>query len=264
MINSTPSLAVALIVKNEAKHLKACLETVHDWVNEIIILDSGSTDETESIARCYTNKFFTNSNWVGFGPQRQLAQSYVTSDYILWLDADERVTPELKSSILSAIKEDQPNTLYKIDRLTTAFGKKIRYSGWSPDWVTRLYRTQDTQYNDSLVHESVVTPTGYQVKALSGYLEHYTYEYLTQYTAKTQHYMKAWADQRDGHKEVSLSSAILHGLFRFIKMYIIKRGFLDGRHGLVLAILSANTTFTRYADLWLRSYLRQHNKQSKR
>lgn len=257
-----PTLTVALIVKNEAKHLQACLETVAQWADEIVILDSGSTDETEQIARRYTDKFFVNTQWAGFGPQRRLAQTYVTSDYVLWLDADERVTDELKHAILQAVNTDKPNTVYQIDRLTTAFGKQIRHSGWSPDWVTRLYRTGDTQYDDSLVHESVQVPKGFNVESLAGRLEHHTFEYLPQYTAKTQQYMKAWADQREGRKKSSISSAILHGFFRFFKMYVLKRGFLDGRHGLLLAILSANTTFTRYADLWLRDYVKkQENKK---
>ncbi|WP_086981683.1 glycosyltransferase family 2 protein [Vibrio aphrogenes] len=251
---SAPTLAVALIVKNEEKHLAACLDTVKDWVDEIVILDSGSTDQTEEIARQYTDKFYVNLQWPGFGPQRQLAQGYVESDYILWLDADEQVTTELKQHIQQVIKENKPNCVYKVDRLSTAFGKKIKYSGWSPDWVTRLYKTTDTQYNEALVHESVVVPSSYQVIALKGKLLHNTFDELSQYTRKTSLYMKSWADQREGKKKSSLFSAISHAFFRFIKMYFIKLGFLDGRHGLLLAILSANTTFTRYADLWLRDY----------
>lgn len=104
---SKPTIAVALIVKNEAQHLKACLETVHDWVDEIVVLDSRSTDKTEQVARTFTDKFFVNQEWPGFGPQRRIAQSYVESDYILWLDADERVTPELKESILAAVASNE-------------------------------------------------------------------------------------------------------------------------------------------------------------
>lgn len=254
---TSPTLAVALIVKNEEKHLKSCLETVADWVDEIIILDSGSTDTTEIISRQFTNKFFVNTEWPGFGKQRQLAQQYITSDYVLWLDADERVTPELKNDIQRAVSANKPNLLYKINRLSTAFGKQINHSGWSPDWVTRLYKTQETQYNDALVHESVVIPSTAKIESLSGRLLHFTYEELHQYTRKTALYMKSWTDQREGKKKSSLGGAILHGFFRFFKMYILKLGFLDGRHGLVLAILSANTTFTRYADLWLRDYVKQ-------
>ena len=257
---TTPTITVALIVKNEANHLQACLETVQGWVDEIVILDSGSTDSTEAIARQFTDKFFVNPEWPGFGKQRQLAQQYVTSNYVLWLDADERVTPELKKEIQKTVASNKPNTAYKINRLSTAFGKQIKYSGWSPDWVTRLYKTNETQYNDALVHESVVIPKSLSVEALSGRLLHFTYEELHQYTRKTALYMKSWTDQREGKKKASLGSAILHGFFRFFKMYILKLGFLDGRHGLVLAILSANTTFTRYADLWLRDYVKQQNK----
>ncbi|MGO2496905.1 MAG: glycosyltransferase family 2 protein [Vibrio litoralis] len=255
---SSPTLAVALIVKNEEKHLANCLDTVKDWVDEIVILDSGSTDKTEEIARQYTDKFYVNLEWPGFGPQRRLAQSHISSDYVLWLDADEQVTPELKQSILQTVKENRGNCVYKIDRLSTAFGKQIKHSGWSPDWVTRLYRTKETQYNQALVHESVEVPDCHKVIALQGKLLHNTFDELSQYTRKTSLYMKSWADQREGKKKSSLSSAILHAFFRFIKMYIIKLGFLDGRHGLLLAILSANTTFTRYADLWLRDYQKKN------
>ena len=113
-----PTISVAMIVKNEAHHLTSCLDTVKDWVDEIIILDSGSTDDTQRIAEQYGAKFYQNIDWPGFGKQRQLAQQHVTSDYVLWLDADERVTPELRQSIQNAIAQDAPNTAYKIPRLS--------------------------------------------------------------------------------------------------------------------------------------------------
>lgn len=255
-----PTLAVVLIVKDEEKHLKECLDTVNGWVDEIIIMDSGSTDETESIARKFTNNFVVNKEWPGFGKQRQLAQQYVTSDYVLWLDADERVTPELKQSIIEVVHSNKPNTAYQLNRLSTAFGKRIKHSGWSPDWVLRLYKTKEAQYNDALVHESVLVPTHLKTESLNGRLLHFTYDELHQYTKKTTLYMRAWADQREGKKKTSLSGAIFHAFFRFFKMYILKLGFLDGRHGLILAILSANTIFTRYTDLWLREYVKNKNK----
>ena len=122
-----PTLAVALIVKNEAQNLNDCLKTVADWVDEIVVLDSGSTDETEHVARKYTDKFYENKQWPGFGPQRRLAQEYVKSDFVLWLDADERVTPELKKEIIDVIEKALPKTAYKINRLSDAFGKVIRH-----------------------------------------------------------------------------------------------------------------------------------------
>lgn len=242
-----------MIVKNEAQDLAFCLNTVKDWVDEIVILDSGSTDETETIARRFGAKFYSNTQWPGFGPQRQLAQSYVKSDYILWLDADERVTPELTHEIQAAISADTPNTLYSINRLSDVFGKKIRHSGWYPDYVVRLYKVKETHYSDDLVHESVIVPQGFTVQKLQGHLLHYTYKNLHHYLVKSANYAKAWADQRQQQgKKSSLWTAYTHAIACFVKMYVFKAGFLDGKHGLLLATLSAHSTFIKYADLWIR------------
>jgi (heptosyl)LPS beta-1,4-glucosyltransferase len=257
MNNSKPTIGVLMIVKNEGKCLGACLESVKGWVDEIVIVDSGSTDDTQQIALQYTDKFYEHLDWPGFGKQRQIAQQYMTSTWVLPLDADERVTEKLRDSILNAVQKNQSHTCYSLNRLSKALGKYIKHSGWYPDKIIRLYPRESTQYNDSLVHENVLIPKDFSVQHLEGDLLHFTFDSLTQYTNKTALYMKSWADQREGKKRVSLTSAISHGIFRFIKMYIIKRGFLDGRHGLLLAILSANTTFTRYADLWIRDYMKQ-------
>lgn len=251
---SKPTIAVALIVKNEAKHLQACLETVHDWVDEIVILDSGSTDATERVARTFTDKFFVNQDWPGFGPQRRLAQSYVESDYLLWLDADERVTPELKSSILAAVDQNKLDTIYQMSRLSWVFGRYIRHCGWYPDRVLRLYPTKLTQYNDALVHEKVEVSSNMKVKNLSGDLTHFTYNDIHHYLVKSAGYAKAWAEQREKKgKKSSISQGILHALGCFIKMYVVKAGFLDGKQGFLLSLLSAHSTFVKYADLWVRS-----------
>lgn len=111
-----PTISVAMIVKNEAADLAQCLDTVKDWVDEIIIVDSGSTDNTQEIAEQYDAKFYSHPDWPGFGKQRQHAQQYVTSDYVLWLDADERVTPKLRESIQQAVQQDAQNTVYDIPR----------------------------------------------------------------------------------------------------------------------------------------------------
>lgn len=249
-----PTLAVALIVKNEAQHLKSCLDTVHDWVDEIVVMDSGSTDNTEEIARAYTDKFIVNDTWPGFGPQRRLAQSHIKSDYVLWLDADERVTPELKESILAAVSANKPNVLYSFSRLSWVFGRYIRHCGWYPDRVLRLYPTKLTQYNDSLVHEKVETSADMKVEKLTGDAIHYTYNDMNHYLVKSAGYAKAWAEQRDKRgKRSSISQGILHALGCFLKMYVLKAGFLDGKQGFLLSLLSAHSTFVKYADLWIRT-----------
>jgi (heptosyl)LPS beta-1,4-glucosyltransferase len=254
MTVTKPTLAVALIVKNESKHLKACLETVHGWVDEIVVLDSGSSDDTESIAREFNANFQVNDNWQGFGPQRRLAQSHVRSDYLFWLDADERVTPELKQSILDAVRQQKPDTIFQFERLSWVFGRFIKHCGWYPDRVLRLYPTKLTQYDDSLVHEKVQVSSSMKVETLKGDLIHYTYDDMNHYLVKSAGYAKAWAEQREKRgKTSSISQGIVHALACFVKMYIVKAGFLDGKQGFLLSLLSAHSTFVKYADLWIRT-----------
>ena len=248
-----PTISVAMIVKNEAADLADCLETVKDWVDEIVILDSGSTDNTQQIAEQYGAKFYQNVDWPGFGKQRQLAQQYVTSDYVLWLDADERVSSLLRQSIEQAVQQNLPSTAYQLPRLSSVFGRKIRHSGWYPDYVVRLYRCQDGQYGDELVHEKVHLAKGTQIKKLQGDLLHFTYKSIHHYLLKSAGYARAWDEQRaDKGKKATLWQGISHALGCFIKMYFIRAGFLDGKQGLLLAILSAHSTFVKYADLWER------------
>lgn len=249
------SITVALIVKNEAKNLAACLDTISNWVDEIVILDSGSTDNTKEIAAKYKAKFYSNNNWPGFGAQRQLAQSYVTTDFVLWLDADERITPILKTSIENVLtKPNIEDKLYSISRLSWVFGRYIKHCGWYPDKVVRLYPTKLTNYNDSLVHEKVIVPAHCSIENLQGDAIHYTYNDLNHYLVKSAGYAKAWAEQRALQgKTSSLLKGYLHAVGCFIKMYIIKAGFLDGKQGLLLSTLSAHSTFVKYADLWIKT-----------
>jgi len=255
-----PTLAVALIVKNEAQNLNDCLKTVADWVDEIVVLDSGSTDETEHVARKYTDKFYENKQWPGFGPQRRLAQEYVESDFVLWLDADERVTDELKSSIQQAVEKNESNTLYSICRLSWVFGRYIRHCGWYPDRVVRLYPTKLTQYDTAQVHEKVLVDKSMVVQELSGDAIHFTYNDLEHYLKKSNSYALAWsADKAKQGKKGSFSSIITHALACFIKMYILKTGFLDGKQGLLLSMLSTHYTIVKYSDLWIRTSTKKHD-----
>jgi UDP-glucose--lipooligosaccharide glucosyltransferase len=249
-----PTLSVAMIVKNEAQDLAQCLETVKGWVDEIVILDSGSQDKTAEIAAQFGAKFYTNTDWPGFGKQRQLAQQYVTSDYVLWLDADERVTETLKESILQAVKNNKQNAVYRLARLSEVFGRKIYHSGWYPDYVARLYPTNLAGYGDELVHEKVHYPKGTEVISLKGDLLHFTYKSIHHYLVKSANYAQAWSMQRANQvKKATLFDGVTHALGCFIKMYFLKAGFLDGKQGFLLAILSAHSTFVKYADLWLRT-----------
>ncbi|MGL0820593.1 glycosyltransferase family 2 protein [Vibrio vulnificus] len=248
-----PTLAVALIVKNEAANLDACLKTVEGWVDEIVILDSGSSDETEAVARRYTDKFFVNTEWPGFGPQRRLAQQYVESDYVLWLDADERVTPELKASIQQALRTAQQHSVFKLVRLNYFLGKAIRHCGWYPEYVVRMHHTQFTTYNDNLVHEKIVIPQTATLASLKGDLIHYPYKNIKHYLAKSSSYGEIWSEEKAlKGKRSSVGKALTHALSAFIKMYVVKRGFLDGKEGLILSLLSSYSVMVKYLYLFER------------
>ena len=259
------TLSVAMIVKNEAQNLAQCLASVQGWVDEIIVLDSGSSDNSTQIAEQFGAKVYVNADWPGFGKQRQLAQQYVTSDFVLWLDADEQVTPALKASILQAVAKNLPDVAYKVPRLSEVFGREIRHSGWYPDYVTRLYPTKLAQYGDQLVHEKVELPAHAKTEKLQGDLLHYTYQNIHHYLVKSAGYAKAWAEQREkAGKTTSLWQASSHAIGCFVKMYFIRAGFLDGKQGFLLAALSAHSVFVKYADLWERTQTHkrpQTNKQ---
>lgn len=250
---SRASISAIIITKNEAKILPECLASL-TWVDEIIVLDSGSEDATREIAQQAGAKVYTNANWPGFGKQKQLAQSYATKDWILAIDADEVVSKELKHSILQLLANPPAETLVELNELTWVFGRFLRHSGWYYSHV-RLYPRHYTQYDDALVHEKIQVPEGAKRIVLEGDLLHYSYRDLNHYLVKSAHYAQAWADIRQQKgKKVSLSQGVLHGIGCFIKMYLLKRGFLDGKQGFLIALLSAHATFTKYADLWIRQH----------
>lgn len=245
------SIAAVLIVKNEAENLNACLETLA-WADEIVVLDSGSTDETEAIARAHGARFFRDADWQGFGRQRQRAEALVNSEWILMVDADERVTDTLRESIRQCVS--QGAAIGSIARLSWCFGSFIRHGGWYPDRVLRLYPKGLAGYDDSRVHEKLSNDHGLTVRRLKGDLLHFTYRDLRHYLEKSAHYAQAWAQSREERgQRGSLGLGILHAIGCFLRMYVLKLGVLDGRQGLLLALLSSHSTFAKYADLWIRT-----------
>ncbi len=248
-----PTLSVVLIVRNETENLAACLDTV-SWADEIVVMDSGSSDDTVEIARRYTDKVYVESDWQGYGIQRQRAQAKATGDWVFMLDADERVTAQLRDSIEAAVARDQRDVVYAVPRLSWVFGRFIRHSGWYPDYVARLYARERTGYGGDRVHEKLIIGAGMRESMLAGDLLHYTYRDMNHYLVKSAHYAAAWAQQRQAQgRRASLSQGLLHGVGCFVKMYLLRAGFLDGRQGLLLALLSAHSTFVKYADLWVRN-----------
>ena len=248
-MNDKKRLSVVLITRNESELLFDCLSSV-SWADEIIVLDSGSSDATEEIAQQFGARFYQNCDWKGFGKQRQLAQSYATGDVILMIDADERVSPALRQSIESVLPSIDHNTVYSLGRLNLFLGRFMRHSGWYPDRVNRLYSAAHFRYNDDLVHESLETSHA-NIVALQGDLLHLTCRDFFDFQRKQLSYAEAWAKQRHSQsRRCSFFSILSHTLGAFFKTWVLRAGFLDGKQGLILAGVNAQYTFNKYAALW--------------
>lgn len=253
MENKNNNLTVAIITKNEEQNLKECLENIQPLECPIVVIDSGSTDNTLQIAQQYGADIHIFDDWQGFGVQRNRAHSLIKTDWVLWLDADECLTEQTRQDLLIKISETSADgkVVFSINRLTVAYGKKIYHCGYYPDWVVRLYPVKKYSYTLDLVHETVQLSSETQIIPLAGNVLHKTYTNLNQYLEKMQHYTNAWAIQNKGNKKSHPFLATVKALFTFLKIYLLKRGFLDGSQGLIIAIMGAIYTFVKYTQLWL-------------
>ncbi|CDG89569.1 glycosyltransferase family 2 protein [Xenorhabdus bovienii] len=242
-------LSVVMIAKNSADLIADCLLSV-DWADEIIVLDAGSTDATCQIASEMGAKVYINTQWPGFGRQRQLAQSYASGDYIFMIDTDERVTPELRTSIEQVLADPDDDKVYDCARLNLFMDRFMKHSGWYPDKVIRLYCRERYQYNDNQVHESL-NIQGARIVTLKGDLRHLTCRNLMEFQQKQLNYARDWAKYRyEQGKTARYFSIFSHTLGAFFKTWLLRAGFLDGKQGLVLAMVNAQYTFNKYAALW--------------
>ena len=243
-----PSLSVIVITKNEAHNIEACLRSVR-FADEIIVLDSGSTDNTVSLARSLGAKVSTNEDWQGFGIQKNRALALASADWVLSIDADERVSSALRAGIQAAL-EGPTFDVYSFPRLSSYCGQYMRHSGWHPDRVTRLFRRDSAAFSTDLIHEKLITTCN--VGKLSSSLRHESFRNLEEVLDKTNRYSTAGAQSLiQKGKTGSVGKALGHGIWAFVRTYFLRLGFLDGRMGLVLAISNAEGTYYRYLKLWL-------------
>jgi len=242
-----PTLSAVVITKNESAHIAACLESVA-FADEVVVLDSGSTDDTREIARALGARVECTADWPGFGPQKNRALDLATCDWVLSIDADERVTPELASEIRAALAAPAAAG-YEIPRLSDFCGRFIRHSGWWPDYVLRLFRRDAGRFTDALVHERVVLREGAPARLRSHFL-HYPYADMAALINKVNRYSSdAAAMMYARGRRATVPAAVGHGCWTFVRIYLLRRGFLDGGHGLVLAVTAAAGSFFRYAKL---------------
>lgn len=248
-------LSVIIITKNESQPIARCLASVA-WADEIIVLDSGSTDDTVAICKQFTDQIFV-TDWPGFGPQKQRALEKAQYEWVLSLDADEIINDELKAEIQQAMLESTHIQGFEIPRLSSYCGRQIKHGGWWPDYVLRLFQRESGHFTDDIVHERIVV-TG-KIDRLDNPILHEAFVDPNEVLHKINSYSSLGAQKLlTQGKKSNLGLAIIKGLWTFIRTYFLKAAILDGAEGLMLAISNAEGSYYKY--LKLRSL---HYKQKK-
>lgn len=245
-------LSVAIITKNEARNLAACLASV-GFADELVVLDSASTDGTRQIAAQFGARVEVSDQWSGFGKEKNRAIDLCTGDWILSLDADERIPPELENEIRTLLSGRPEHDAYAIPRLSWFCGRFIYHSGWRPDYVTRLFKRGTARFSDHLVHEKLLTEG--RLGSLKNSIIHISFRDFESVISKMNSYSTASAIQMSkARKQGGPVKGLLHGLWTFFRTYIFRLGFLDGQHGLALAVSNAQGTYYRYLKLWFENH----------
>jgi len=242
-------ISVKINVFNEEENIGPVCESVA-WADEIVIVDSNSTDRTLEIARRYTDRIY-NRDFRGYKDKHEYSDSLTTGDWIFWIDADERVTPELRKSI-EELRQRDPGTLadgYRMARQTRYLGRWIRHSTWYPDYQMRLYRKAASYWDGVAPHETARVRG--RIEILDGELRHYTKRNLTEHQEVLNSYSSLAADYLDRNgRTIKGPELIGVPLAVFFRTFILKQGFRDGIPGLIISMFTAYSVFLKYAKLW--------------
>lgn len=242
-----PSLSIVIVAKNEALNIADCVRSAR-FADEVIVLDSGSTDGTPEMARAAGAKVVV-ADWPGYGPQNNRGIDLATGDWFFSLDADERITPALAAEIRGAIARQDVNG-FRVPRISMYCGRFMQHGGWRPDYTWRLARRGKARFTDHFLHAHL------QVQGATGTLRepivHYSFRTMEAVLEKLNRYSSASArDMTTAGRKGSLGRAVAHGLWAFFRTYVLRLGFLDGRWGFMLAVSNAEGTYYRYVKLWL-------------
>ncbi len=249
----TEHLSVVIITHDEERNIEACLKSVQ-WVDEIVVVDSFSTDDTVKVCLEYTQKVFQRP-WPGYGLQKNFGIEQARGEWILIIDADERIAPELREEIQSVLKRTAEDGVvaYEMPRKNHFFGRWVRQADQYPDYQIRLFKKGKAWYNEKKLHENLI------VKGPIGRLEHclmhYSFESLSDWLRKLSHYSRLMAEEQ------SVERKRVHGLdllFRpfstFIKLYGLKKGYAEGIRGMIISVYASLFTFLKYAKMWEKLY----------
>ncbi len=241
-------ISAVIIAKNEEVNLPRCLASLQGVADEVLVVDSGSTDATPGICASYGARRIEHP-WCGFSGQKNFANGQATYDLLFSIDADEAVTDELRTSILRIKAHGTPHTVYAMNRLTNYCGHWIHHCGWYPDDKIRIFNRQSAHW-EGQVHETLVLAPGTMVEKLHGDLAHYSYYAVGDHYARTDKYAALGAAEAFARgKRVSFLQMWTHAVWRFIRDYLFKKGFLDGRYGFIVCKVNAWGTFRKYSKL---------------
>lgn len=248
-MGSRDSISAVIVTYNEERNIEECLETAR-WMDEIIIVDAYSTDMTVELCKNYTNKIFQRP-WPGFGKQKNFAIDQANSDWVFILDADERITDELKNEIVDILKGKKSNNItgYRLPRKNYFYGKWIRFAGSYPDYQLRLFRKGSGKLDDFEPHNSFILNG--QMGILKAPLIHYTERTIADHFKKYNNFTTLAAKEKQKTKgKVKWYDLFFRPVSTFIKMYFFRQGFKEGIHGLIICIFGSMYTFGKYVKLW--------------
>jgi glycosyltransferase involved in cell wall biosynthesis len=242
-----PAVTVTVITRNESGALADALRSV-SWADEIIVIDAESTDDTVAIARAFTERVYVRP-WNGYVEQKNHAASLAANDWILSLDADERVTPALEEEIRTLLSTDPPESGYRMRRVSRYFGRWIRTTDMYPDYQLRLYDRRKARWTGTHVHESVRADGS--VGTVRNELQHHPYRDLSEHLTRMDRYTTLAARQmREQGRHVTAMELLAHWRVAFLRNYVLKGGFRDGMAGLVISVMNSTYVFLKFAKLW--------------
>lgn len=240
------NVSAVMIVKNGARTIQRSLESLKHF-DDVIVYDNGSTDGTQAIAAQYSNVRLIEGEFDGFGPTKNKAASYAAHDWVLIIDSDEVVDAELFNALQT--RPLDPDTIYIVNFLAYYKEIPIRHCGWNNQKIRRLYNKRTTRFNDNFVHENIIDE-GMKKLPIAGNMKHYSYMSISDFIVKLDRYSTLFATDNVGKKSSSPAKAFFNGLYSFFRTYILKRGFLDGYAGLIIAFSHMATNFYKYIKLY--------------
>lgn len=247
-MNEKQKLSVLIITLNEEHRIKSLLEDI-DFADEIIVVDSFSTDKTVAIVESFPNIRLIQNQFINYTSQRNFALDQARNSWVLFLDADEKLTPELKSEILSTINNQNAASAYLIYRTFMFKNRKLNFSGWQTDKIFRLFNKSKCRYNEErMVHEKLIVNG--EIAVLKNKIIHFSYTSFQDYKEKMYKYgvLKANEKLKKGQKP-SLFLMVFHPVYTFLYQYLIRLGILDGAKGITICYLNAYSIFVRYKEL---------------